>query len=56
MAQSLYILVYKDPLLTYLLDPFGICAIYLDHKVISGVYGVRDQGAMIQFLSPVFFF
>ena len=30
MAFSPYILVYIDPLLTYRLDPFGLCAIYFD--------------------------
>ena len=37
--HSPYILVYIDPLLTYLLDPFGICAIYFDLKV-QGIFKI----------------
>ena len=35
MANRPYILVYKDPLPTYLLDPFGICAIVFDLKLVK---------------------
>ena len=37
--HSPYILVYIDPLLTYLLDPFSICAIYFDLKV-QGIFKI----------------
>ena len=35
-------LVYIDPLLTYLLDPFGICAIYFDLQV-QGIFKISPS-------------